>query len=70
MDGPAYAGDTECESELMEKCLSSDGQPLDTDKLTRQTILQRGSAADERRHAWPDHVRRAVWAILACRTAV
>jgi len=43
---------------------------LDTDKLTLQTILQRGYAAYERRHAVPDHVRRAVWAILACRTAL
>ena len=43
---------------------------MDTDKLTLQTILQLGYAAYERRHAVPDHVRRAVWAILACRTAV
>ena len=42
---------------------------MDTDKLTRQTSLQRGYAAYERSHALPDHVRRAVWAILACRTA-
>jgi hypothetical protein len=33
-------------------------------------ILQLGYAAYERRHPWPDYVRRAVWAILACRTAV
>ena len=32
--------------------------------------LQRGYAAYERSHALPDHVRRAVWAILACRTAL
>jgi hypothetical protein len=43
---------------------------LDTDKLTLQTILQRGYAAYERCHAVPAHVRRAVWALLACRTAV
>src|SRR6266536_3390185 len=29
-----------------------------------------GYAAYERRHPLPDYVRRAVWAILACRTAV
>ena len=42
---------------------------MDTDKITLQTILQLGSAAYERSHALPDHVRRAVWALLACRTA-
>jgi Transposase zinc-binding domain/Putative transposase len=54
----------------MERCMSRDGQPLRTDKVTLQGILQRGYAAYERRHALPTHVRRAVWAILACRTAV
>jgi Putative transposase/Transposase zinc-binding domain len=54
----------------MEQCMSRDGQALRTDKVTLQTILQRGYAAYERRHALPTHVRRAVWAMLACRTAV
>ena len=43
---------------------------MDTDKITLQTILPLGYAAYERRQALPDHVRRAVWAILACRTAL
>ena len=43
---------------------------MDTDKITLQTILQLGYAVYERRHAVPDHVRRAVWALLACRTAL
>jgi hypothetical protein len=43
---------------------------LDTDKVTLQTILQLGYAAYARRHALPAHVRRAVWALLACRTAL
>jgi hypothetical protein len=42
---------------------------LSGDKLTLQKILQWGYAAYERHHARPNHVRRAVWAILACRTA-
>lgn len=42
---------------------------MNTDNITLQTILQRGYAAYARRHAVPPHVRRAVWAILACRTA-
>lgn len=50
--------------------MSSDGQSLSTDKVTLQTILQRGYAAYERSHPLPDYVRRAVWAILACRTAL
>jgi len=54
----------------MERCVSRDGQALRTDKVTLQTILQRGYAAYERCHAVPTHVRRAVWALLACRTAV
>ncbi len=43
---------------------------MSADKLTLQTILQLGYAAYERRHAVPDQVRRAVWALLACRTAL
>ena len=43
---------------------------METDKITLQTILQRGYAASERRHALPEHMRRAVWAMLACRTAL
>ncbi len=43
---------------------------MHSDKLTLQTIVQMGYAAYERRHPLPDYVRRAVWAILACRTAV
>jgi hypothetical protein len=50
--------------------MSSDGHALQTDKLTLQGILQLGYAAYARRHAVPPHVRRAVWAILACRTAL
>jgi Putative transposase/Transposase zinc-binding domain len=42
---------------------------LSGDKLTLQKILQLGYAAYERHQAIPDPVRRAVWAILACRTA-
>lgn len=40
------------------------------DKLTLQTILHKGYAAYERTHPLPDYVRRAVWALLACRTAL
>ena len=50
--------------------MSGDGHVLRTDKLTLQTILQLGYEASERTHALPACVRRAVWAILACRTAV
>jgi hypothetical protein len=50
--------------------MSSDGHALRTDKVTLQTILQVGYAAYERRHPLPHYVRRAVWAILACRTAL
>jgi len=39
------------------------------DKLSLQQMLPLGDAADARHHARPDHVRRAVWAILACRPA-
>jgi hypothetical protein len=50
--------------------MSRDGQALQTDEVTLQTILSRGYATSARRHALPTHGRRAVWAILACRTAV
>jgi hypothetical protein len=43
---------------------------LKADKITLQQILQMGYEAYARTHALPDYVRRAVWAILACRTAV
>ena len=43
---------------------------MQTDKITLQTILQQGYAVYERNHRLPDDVRRAVWAMLACRTAV
>jgi Transposase zinc-binding domain len=43
---------------------------LQTDKITLQTILQQGYALYERNHRLPDYMRRAVWAMLACRTAV
>ena len=43
---------------------------MSADTLTLQTILQFGYAAYERSHPLPDYVRRAVWAILACRTVV
>ena len=43
---------------------------MGSDRITLQTILHMGSAAYERRHPLPDYVRRAVWAILVCRTAV
>ena len=49
--------------------MSGDGQALDTDKLTLQTILQLGYETYARMQALPDYVRRAVWALLACRTA-
>jgi hypothetical protein len=39
-------------------------------KPTLQTILPLGYEAYARTHALPDYVRRAVWAILACRTAL
>ena len=49
--------------------MSGDGQPLRTDKLTLQTLLHLGYDAYAHRHSLPDSVRRAVWAILTCRTA-
>jgi Putative transposase/Transposase zinc-binding domain len=39
-------------------------------KLTLQQILQQGYAAFELGHRRPGYVRKAAWAILACRTAV
>jgi hypothetical protein len=39
-------------------------------KLTIQHIFQAGYAAFAEGHRLPDHVRRAAWAILACRTVV
>jgi Putative transposase/Transposase zinc-binding domain len=54
----------------MERCMSGDGQVLDTDKITLQTILRMGYKGYACTHALPAYVRRAVWAILACRTAV
>jgi hypothetical protein len=54
----------------MEQCMSGDGCALQTDKLTLQTVLQRGYEAYARHRQLPDYVRRAVWALLACRTAV
>ena len=66
---PRVAGDVTRDADVMESCLCSDGQPLDTAKITLQKILQLGYAAYERSHALPDRVRRAVWAILAGRTA-
>ena len=38
--------------------------------LTIQQMLQQGYAAFERCHPLPDYVRKAAWALLACRTAV
>jgi Putative transposase/Transposase zinc-binding domain len=38
--------------------------------VTLQQILQEGYAAFERSHALPGYVRKAVWALLVCRTAV
>lgn len=49
--------------------MSRDGEPLRTTTLTLQTILHMGYAAYERHHRLPAYVRRAVWAVLACRTA-
>jgi hypothetical protein len=38
-------------------------------QVTVQQILQHGYAAFERSHPLPGYVRKAVWALLACRTA-
>jgi len=54
---------------MMERCGSWDGEPLSADRITLQTILHMGYAAYERNHRLPACVRRAVWAVLACRTA-
>jgi Putative transposase/Transposase zinc-binding domain len=43
---------------------------VSTEKITLQQILQVGYAAYERRHPLPAYVRRAVRALLACRTAL
>jgi hypothetical protein len=43
---------------------------VSAENITLQQILQWGYAAYERSHPLPDYGRRAVWAILACRTAV
>ncbi|HSF30677.1 MAG TPA: transposase [Candidatus Tectomicrobia bacterium] len=40
------------------------------DKVTLQTILALGYTAYASKHRLPDYARRAVWAILVCRTAV
>ncbi len=40
------------------------------DKITRQQMLAMGYEGYARHHRLPDYVRRAVWAILACRTAL
>ena len=39
-------------------------------RVTVQQILQQGYAAFEQRHPLPAYVRKAVWALLVCRTAV
>jgi hypothetical protein len=38
-------------------------------QVTIQQILQRGYAGCEEHHLLPAYVRKAVWALLACRTA-
>jgi hypothetical protein len=43
---------------------------LESTQITLQGILQQGYEVYEQRHALPGYVRRAVQAILACRTAV
>jgi Transposase zinc-binding domain/Putative transposase len=43
---------------------------LRDEKITRQQLLARGYEGYARHHRVPDYVRRAVWAILACRTAL
>jgi hypothetical protein len=49
--------------------MREDGQALRPGQLKRHTMLPLGYAADARTQAWPDEVRRAVWALLACRPA-
>lgn len=55
---------------MMECSMSADGQSLSPGKVSLQTILHLGYASYERTHRLPESVRRAVWALLACRTAV
>jgi hypothetical protein len=43
---------------------------LQADQITLQQILHMGYAAYARMHVLPAYVRRAVWALLACRTAL
>jgi endogenous inhibitor of DNA gyrase (YacG/DUF329 family) len=43
---------------------------LSADKITLQQILRMGEKAYACTHRLPDYVRRAVWALLVCRTAV
>jgi hypothetical protein len=50
--------------------MSRDGPTLCPEKITLPTILPRGDERSARTHALPDDVRRAVWAILTCRTAL
>ena len=38
--------------------------------VTLQQILHQGYAAFERCHPLPEYVRKAVWALMVCRTAV
>jgi hypothetical protein len=64
------AGDVVQASGGMERGMRGDGHALPTDQLTLHTILRVGYAAYERRHPLPDDGRRAVWPILACRTAI
>jgi Putative transposase/Transposase zinc-binding domain len=54
----------------MERGMSGDGDALDTDKITLQTILQLGYAAYACTQGLSDYARRAVGALLVCRTAV
>jgi hypothetical protein len=54
----------------LQRCCRRDGPALRADKTSLQQILQLGYEAYARTHALPDSVRRAVWAIVACRTAV
>jgi hypothetical protein len=49
--------------------MRGDGPALDTDQMTLHTLLPLGDETSARRPALPAEVRRAVWALLACRTA-
>jgi hypothetical protein len=64
------AGDVTRELGMMERCLRKERSPLRADQITLQQILRMGYAASARHHRLPDYVRRAVGAILACRTAL